>query len=234
MPNDQTPPVGTEQEPVTPETTPPADAPAAPAPQPAPAVDYQKKFQQSSSEAQILNAKNKDLEDRLRTLTTQEAPTELELKQRFPEWDGYDSFTKTVLTNQLAQEKRLAKQENEILQMTATQKWEADLKSLTKQPQYAKLRGDEGFEDFVFQPKHRGVDLSVLADAYLQRTGNGETTPPAPSTPPPAPIRDEGLPKGSGGPRTADVPQMSAEEIEAIRTKDPKRYREMLIKGQIV
>src|SRR5665213_2408810 len=109
-----TPPVGTEvveplipeeAEPVkTPEAEPQAEEPAAPtgeepevpeaptpaAPQP-PTVE--ERYRQSSSEAMILNSKNKGLESTIQQLTSEDAPTEAELLTEYPEYKDYNAVT---------------------------------------------------------------------------------------------------------------------------------------------
>ena len=95
---------------------------------------------------------------------------------------------------------------------------------MTLIPKYAQLAGDKDFEDYVFKPNHKGVDIETLANAYLYK---GTIEAPAPEIP------SDGLERGSGGPRTAPETGMSAEEAEALRISDPKGFRQALITGKI-
>jgi hypothetical protein len=210
-----------------------AETPEPNAPQTPPAdVDYAKKFSDSAREAQILMEKNRRLEDRVRTLTTQDAPTESELQQRYPEWGQYNEFTKNVLSNQLVLERKNARLTDTVLEITDEQRQAMQFNRLVKQPKYAKLKEDAGFEEFTSSPKYKGMELEVLADAYLSRQGDGDITPPTttPRTP-----RTEGLPRGSGGGQraAAEQPQYSDEEVTAMMTKDPKKFRDLVKKGII-
>ena len=244
MDNDQTPANGTAQVNVTPPETPVEENPTTgaepvepnvPQQQPAPPQpDYAEKFKQSAREAQILLEQKKRLEDRIRTLTTQDAPTDSDLKERYPEWDQYNSFTKTVLTNQLVQERANAQLRTELLEITAERKWQTELKELTAKPRYAKLKNDAAFEAFVFQPKHKGLDITVLADAFLfTASGAGDDTV-SPETPPAPVSRREVIPRGSGGGRTQEAaPKYTDEELTAMRTSDPKLFRQLLKEGKV-
>lgn len=234
---DQTPLSGTEQEPITPQANPVTEpgtqaAPAAPVEPQQPAIDYAEKFKHSSREAQILKARAEMLESRVNQLTAPDAPNEAELRSTFPEWDGYDAFTKGVLTRQLATEKRAARTEALLIEQLAEQKWQEDLKNLARNPKYQSLRDDPQFEAFVLKPGHKGLAIETLARAYLfQEPDDRPTTPP---TPAPQSTDTPELEMGQGGPRTTEKPKLSAEEAQVIMTTNPKRYREMLISGEIV
>lgn len=232
MANDQTP-QGTEQEPITPQPNPeepqtpkePA-APATPAePQePKPGEpDYKEKFTQSSREAQILAAKNKKLQEELDKINNQTPPTDAEMKEKFPEWETLNTVTQDVLRRQIQLEKKVTNQDRIIAEQLAEQKFQAELRELYQNPEYKDLQGDKDFEEFVLKPKHRGLDIRTIADAYLLRN----------KKPAPAPERTQGLEPGSGGPRNVPDVGMTLEEADALRQKDPKKYRELLRTGQI-
>jgi hypothetical protein len=241
----QTPAQGTEQEPVTPqvdqepetpEVTPPVEpaAPAAPEPEtPATAQpatpDYKQKFVDSSKES-ILNAARVDVaNDRINELTKTDTPTDEAMRQLYPEWDAMDAFTKGVLIKQEAtamqQANLLAKQQ----EIDARQKLEDQLDDVIDNSEYApKLKGKEAdFKRFARNPKNRGIAAETLAKAFLF-DAEGET--PAPN---PTPMT-EALPTGSGGPREPLKPKkISIEDAAQIRKTDYKRYKQLLDSGAI-
>src|SRR5947209_590080 len=99
--SDQTPPEGTEQVPATAtvaeETVQtPAIAPEPPVADPvAPEVpqvpDYKDKFQHSASEALILHAQNKQKDELINKLTSQDAPSEAEINAEYPTFAQMDA-----------------------------------------------------------------------------------------------------------------------------------------------
>ena len=238
----QTPQPGTEQENVTPQKTPAGEipdttvntpeTPGAPETPQTPAAqtppDYQKKFSQSAAEAQILLGRNKVLEDRYNKLTSQDTPTEAELREAYPSWDSMNAVEKDVYKNILTERKRNNRIEATLLEMTAEQRFTAEMNALLAKPEYSVLHGDAEFTEFVLRPKHKGLDIQTLADAYLFKKGLKE-----PETPTSPVQRDPGLPKGSGGPRTTEQPGLSDDEVATIRKTDPKRFRQMLKTGEI-
>jgi hypothetical protein len=222
----------TEQEPVTPQTPetetpktePTAPEPVAPQPQPEePQIDYKEKFAASTREAQRLAKELEDERNRIKSLTNND-PTESELRERYPEWDQLDAYNQRVLKNMLATEKRTANLQTQLLEQEAERKWQSELRDLTRKSEYKSLKDDPEFENYVFQPKHKGLDIETLADAFLHK--KGDTNTPAPENP-------GGLEKGSGGPKEAPKTKLKPADVEAMRTNDPKKFRELLSTGAI-
>lgn len=205
----------------------PEPAPAPPAPQP-PTVE--ERYRQSSSEAIILNSKNKNLESTLNKLISEDTPTEAELLAEYPDLKSYNAVTQKLMRDTLGNKKRQMRISLQFIEQDAERKWQADLRQIVRKPEYASLRGDEKFEEFVFQPKHQGVDIQTLADAYLVRTGRA--APAAPAIPPkPA---SPGLPRGSGGSRTPARPaKISLEQAAILRVNNYKEYLAQVKAGNI-
>ncbi len=76
------------------------------------------------------------------------------------------------------------------------------------------------FELYRQKPENKGMSMSTAAKAYL--IDNGMFDQPR-----------AGLESPSGGPRTPVSGALTPEEIKQIRETDPRKYREMLEKGQI-
>lgn len=224
---DLTPDLGNDpQEPVTPQV-----------PNPEPQLDVETRLKQleeeneklkirnseSSREAQLLIEQNKLKDERLNKLTNQEAPTDDELKQTYPNWDEMDYGTQTFLKNQAALEKKVAATSNILLDKLEEEKWQDDLARIkTKHPELADKESD--FKAFAYKPSHKNIDVDTLAKAFLF-DNKAEAVKPNPT---PGAV----LEQGSGGPKLPPA-EISMEDVAVIRTADPKRYRELLMRGQI-
>ncbi len=215
-----------------PEPTPQPEPAPAPAPQPLP--DVNERYRQSSSEAMILNGKNKTLEDTLNKLTSEDTPTEAELLAEYPEFKQYNATTQKLMRDTLETKKRQRRIDLSLIQDRAERQLEHDLRTVTSQEKYSSLRTDDKFKDFVLKPQHKGVDIQTLADAYLVRTG--KIQPDGGSTPPPAPAPaapSSGIPRGSGGPRTTKPKKLTIEEASVLRQTNYKEYMRQLRAGNI-
>jgi len=78
----------------------------------------------------------------------------------------------------------------------------------------------DDFESFRELPENKGMPLKTAAKAFLIEKGQMDPVRPGLETP-------------GGGPRVPVTPTMTAEQVKEIREKDPRKYREMLEKGQI-
>lgn len=177
----------------------------------------------------ILNSKNKNLESTLNKLTSEDTPTEAEILAEYPEFKTYNAVTQKLMSDTLENKKRQMRINLQLITQEAQRKWEADLRSIVRKPEYASLRGDDKFEEFVFQPKYVGVDIQTLADAYLVRTGKTQAAPAEPKAPPVS----SGLPRGSGGPRGATPRKLTIEEGSVLRNTNYKEYMRQLRAGNI-
>jgi hypothetical protein len=209
--------------PQMPPNDPPAGDPPAGDP-PADPIDYKEKFSQSTRENQILQAQlDEERRKNARRELTNE-PAESELQAAFPEWEymtdtekrlARQSFTANKLAADLAREREEQREQN---------RWNTDLElAIAKE---TALRGrEQAFKDFANKPTHRGAPTDVLVDAFLRRS-----PPPAPASAAPQPT----LEPGNGGPRgpIESKKKYTAEEIMAIQTAEPKKYRQMLLAGE--
>ena len=94
----------------------------------------------------------------------------------------------------------------------------AKSKVLDKYPVLKDLQGE--LDAFRADPENKGMNLQTAAKAFLTEKGLLEPT-------------RKGVEKGSGGPRQALSTGMSDSDIKNLRETNYKKYREMVIKGQI-
>lgn len=200
---------------------------ATPEPEPAPEQpDYQEKFRNSASEALILHAQVKQKDDLLNKLTSQDAPSESEILAEYPDYQGFDETSKKFVIDVLTTKKRQARIDRHFAEQEAERSWQQELKSVTSKPGYNSLASDPEFEKFVFQPKHKGLDVQVLADAYLMRTGKVAPQPTRQVQKQPA------MPTATVR-QTPKSNKISLEEASKIRQTNHKEYLRLVKAGMI-
>lgn len=209
-------------------TAPEAD----PQPQPAPEGYVPKQKFVASAQESILNAERiKVANTRIEQLTKNDTPTDEAMRQLYPAWDQMDEFSKTVLIRQETLAMQQAAQTVRQQDIIARQQLEDEIESLLDNPKYSKLISKQAeFKRFAMRKENRGIPADKLAAAFLF-DGEDETPP---TTPNPAPTKDPGLEKGSGGPRIPPKPKkVSLEEAGNLRKTNYKEYMRLLKAGMI-
>ncbi len=177
------------------------------------AIDYKKKFSESSAEALRIREENK-------RLSQEKAELEAKLSQRDDDtslsreydMDLLSETEKAILKNQ-------KKLEKELQLMKEEKAWAEDFGKAVKQFPKLADRADE-FKEFCYQyPKT--IDAPTLAKAFLFEEPQEEKPTPK-----------KGLEKPSSGSRQ---PQsgMSIEDITRLRTSDPKAYIKAIRDGSL-
>lgn len=224
--------------PVVPPATPPATPPAQPATPTAPEKknepDYKKKFSDSTRRNQIVESQFKELQKVLGDITKQEIPTDDEMVALIPEWDMLTDREKNNERKLIVLERR----QNHMLNTFSSISSESE--SLQKLEEFAqgepRLAGrEEEFYSFATDPRNKGASPEVLLNAFLfENTPAVEPTvpvvPPVVETPP---SLERGTPSGNMPPVKTGNEPMSADELKLLRTTDPRKYNEMIRKGQI-
>jgi chemotaxis protein histidine kinase CheA len=177
----------------------------------------ERKFAESTREAQILAAKNKTLEERQHI----NQPTEDDLRKAFPTFEYMTDTEKdlarsTFVATQTAQELR-----QEKLQRDAEAQWNRDIETFVIADPKLQGREDE-FRKFAMKKSHRGAPLDVLKGAFLYETPVVTPRDPAP-----------GLEGGSGGTREPAKKGLSAEDLRNLRTSDYQAYLEYVKNNDI-
>ena len=222
---------------VTPPAAPEIVSPVPPAPV-VPEVDYRAKFGNSTRENQVLQGELESLTKQLGEITKEEIPTDEEMKQKYPEYEFADSLMQSVLKRQEVQDRRQkgialnvgkflgsVTRRNELAAIVATN---------------AALAGKETkFIDFASDPSRANTPVATLVSAFLfevkDETPAPVPTPPTPPVPPAIrqqPVLERGTPSGGETPSTPSA-ERSPEELQALRTSNPREYNELIRKGQI-
>ena len=189
-------------------------------------VNYRKKFSESTTENQILQAKLKAAEEKLGKITSAEIPAEQELKNLYLDWEIMSEPERKLAEKNLILERRLKKVEQDFGGMKEEKEWNEQVDNFLEKGKildtYPELDGKEKeFREFANKPTHKGASLDVLAQAFLFREG-GEV---------PSVRRTPVLEPGSGGPKeTPKSKKMTSEELKVLRENDPKKWREIITK----
>ena len=229
-------PQGNEAPPAAPvEITPNEVVPPVPAPAPTPVVptpvDYKKKFGESTRENQIVTSRLSELQKVLGDITRQEVPTEDEMKRIEPEWEYLTDREKAREMKIVVLERR----QNHIIKTFSD--ITTDVDNVRKLGEYieskSELKGKEdAFRAFASKDSNKGVAMETLLAAFLYEVRDdtpAPVTPPADDTPP---SLERSRPSGGTPPPPANRGR-SDEELKELRTKDPKRYNELIRTGQI-
>ena len=208
---------------VTPEASPEAEEVETPAQEPQPPqVDYQKKFKESAREAQIIAEKAKQAQARLQHLTSNNTPTEDELRQAYLNWDLMNDVEKDVYRRLFVSEKKNARLEHTVLDWLEQQQWEKDFSAVLKSNPALREK-EEDFKTYCYKPTHKNVPLDVLVKSFLFEIKEDA----------PAPASRPTLQRGSGGPKPEVKTKLSAEDADLIRRTDPKKFRDLIMEGKI-
>ncbi len=173
--------------------------PAEPVVETPPAIDYEKKFKESSKENQVLAAKLA-AEEKARQELTKE-PTDSELRTAFPEWEQMSETEKTLARRTLNSERVSQSALATASKFQQEREWATSLELAATDPA---LQGKEdAFKKYASKPQYRNVPTDVLVSAFL-----GTLTPASRPTPAPA------LLAGNGGPRETPKPKtITADEL---------------------
>lgn len=207
-------------EPPTPPAEPPATPPGTPPP-PTPPVDYEKKFKESSREAQLLGYKNKEINKAFEEAAALPEPTDEEMEKLFSDWKDLGKTQQ-----QIAKDSVLNKKKFEIIS-TATSKfkqvdeWDEKITGFVTDPKvliaHPELEGkEEEFKHFAAQESRRGFDLETLVLAF-----NGEL-----AKNPPAPNKGKMFETGDHRSPTPPAPKDDKVSLEAAATLQKTNYKE--------
>jgi hypothetical protein len=184
---------------------------------PAPAIDYEKKFADSTRENQLLRERLA-AEEKARQEQTKE-PTEPELRTAFPLWESMSDTEKELARRTVRAERIGGNAALEVQDIKAERSWATSIE-LVLASNNALQGKEQAFRQYASRPQYRNVPMDVLVNSFLQTQG---TAPEPKVTPKP------GLEPGSGGPRTTPKPAgLTMEQLAALRKSDTKAYEQYL------
>jgi len=209
---------------------------AAPAPVETPAApDYKEKFASSARRNQVVEAQNEELQQIVRDITKEDRPTDDEMRAADPDWDLRSDFEKNLAVKVEAQGRAAKRVDAEMRRITIEGKRKLEIARIIDTEPRLKGR-EEAFEKFSQDPRNSLAPATVLLNAFLFDAGEAAPAPtPAPAPKPKGvpPALQRGNPSGGRPPTPRKPGEFSPEDLKNLRTTDPKRYNEMIRKGQI-
>jgi len=191
--------------------------------------DYKKKFVESTREAQVLHAKNKQLVDAVDEASLIEV-TEEDLQKEYGDWDLMTDTEKRLAKESLLSTRRFNVIRDEQLKFKDVEVWNEKVNVFADDPKtlvdHPELEGKvEEFKLFASKPTRRGVDFTDLIPAFLYNESKNK----------PAPKKGQMFEQGTGG-NTKPKPKgdkISTEEGRLLMKTDYNKFKEMLKAGKI-
>lgn len=214
----------------------PEPEPSEPAPEPTPSEppkpspDYKKKFSESSSEAQILFARNKAVNEAIIQAKNLPDPTEEELQAANPEWEVMSDFERKTAKANFINERRWKIVDESTKPFVDMEKWAEEVRTFVGTEANLKnnpgLAGKEDqFVEYATRVTKSGVPFEVLIPAFLHSEGLKKTE-----------HKGGMFPTGVGGPNDKIKPKsdkISVEQGRQLRQTDYNKWKEMLKAGKI-
>lgn len=198
-----------------------------------PAVDYKKKFSESTKRNQIVESQFRELQKVLGDITRQEIPSDEEMIAIDPDWEYRSDFEKNLSIKTIVLEKR----QNQILHTIGniTKETELSEKIVTFIESEPKLKGkEESFYDFATSPKNKGASMEVLLGAFLYNAGDTTEVPtPTPPSDERPPMLNRATPRGGNDPKPEKDGNYTDEEMKVLRTQNPKQYFKLIRTGKL-
>lgn len=193
--------------------------------------DYEKKFVDSSTEAQLLYAKNKKITEAIEKAGEVPEPTEEEMIKEFPDWEMMSDFEKTMAKNSVVSKRGFDAIKEATKEFKDMDVWNVkvdefltDAMTFVNTPQ---LEGKEDeFKIFATKQTRRGVDFEDLVSAFLY----------AKSLEAPKKKKSQMFESGTAG--ANDKPKPKSDKISTadsirLRQTDYKKYLRLLSEGKI-
>ncbi len=191
---------------------------------PKPKTDIEKKLLNSTREAQILYARNKQVQDAISKAAEIPEATEEELKIEFSNWDDLDDFSKKMARDSY-QSKRFQQSIMEVNKhFKSLEAWEGKVTEFIEDPgtlvNDPSLEGrEEEFKIFATKPTRIGVDFDVLVAAFQYELNKSK----------PEKKKGKMLESGNGGEKSKPAVNdgsISVDEASILRKTDFRKYME--------
>lgn len=193
---------------------------------------WKTKFQESSREAQIIAEREKEAKAKLEEATKPKEITDDLMKEKYPDWDAYDDGVKAALKNQVKLEQEVTTLKKSQSEYHNERKWDSQINSFldenTETEKYP-IKDREAFRKFVSKPERKGMNLDVLAAAFVYEVGS--------TTPKPEKKKGSMLESGSGQGATqkhkSDKKEYTAEDAKLLRENNPREYERLVRSGKL-
>ena len=132
----------------------------------------EKRYIESTREAQVLSAKNKKMNDAFEEASSISDVSEVELKAEYSDWDLMSDFEQKLAKKNLINDKRFEAIQKVTKEFKDVDAWLGKVGEFVEDPKslisYPSLEGKtEEFKLFASKPTRRGVDFEDLVSAFL-------------------------------------------------------------------
>jgi len=184
-----------------------------------PKVDYETKFKESTKEAMIMKAKLDEIE------AEKNKPVEINdeyMKANYPDWEDMTVTEQRLARRTEEQDQKIKELTNKTNEYNNDKKWRDQIDSLVDDVEftetYPKMKGKtEEFKKFCSKPTRKGVDMDILASAFLFEV---KDTPKELKT-----LFKET--KGSSA-KTAPKAKLTTDEQKALRKGSNSKFMDLL------
>lgn len=191
-----------------------------------------KKLRASTQEAQILYARNKQVQDAIENAAAIEAPTDDEMRKEFSDWDKMSDFEKKIARDSEHNKRKVESITNATTKFKELDKWQKEVDEFIDNPETVanepRLDGKEDeFRVFATKPTRRGVAFDDLVKAFLFDVESERKSRPK--------KKGKMFENGTGGRKRekAKKTKLSASEAGKLRKTDYKKYVSLLKSGKI-
>lgn len=195
-------------------------------------AEKDKKLKASSREAQILYARNKQVQEAIQKASEMPDPTDEEMQAEYSDWDVMSDFEKKMARESEASKRRLKAITDVNQQFKDLESWQNQVDTFMDNPQTLidnpALEGRiEDFKEFATRPTRRGVDFDILISSFLYQIDSEKPTKKK---------KKSMFPSGSGGEATRPPKpnnKISIEQARQLRKNNYSEYKRLLLEGKI-
>lgn len=190
-----------------------------------------KKLKASSREAQILYARNKQVQEAIQKASEMPEPTDEEMMAEYQDWDVMSDFEKKMARESEASKRRLKAITDVNQQFKDLEAWQKQVDTFMDDPQTLidnpALEGRvDDFREFATKPTRRGVDFDILISSFLYQIDSDKTSK-----------KKKGMfPKGNGGQQqkpSKSTNKISLDQARELRKNNYSEYKRLLLEGKI-
>lgn len=194
---------------------------------------WKTKFQESSREAQIIAEREKEVKAKLEEATKPKEITDDLMKEKYADWDSYDDAVKATLKNQVKLEQEVTALKQSQSEYHNERKWDGKINSFldeNSETEKYPIKDREAFRKFVSKPERKGMNLDVLAAAFVYEVG---TTTPAKPEKKRGSMLEGGSGQGATQKHKSDKKEYTAEDAKVLRENNPREYERLVRSGKL-
>lgn len=204
-----------------------------PEPKPEDTAEYWKtKFQESSREAQIIAEREKEAKAKLEEATKPKEITDDLMKEKYADWDSYDDAVKATLKNQVKLEQEVTALKQSQSEYHNERKWDSKINSFldeNAETEKYPIKDREAFRKFVSKPERKGMNLDVLAAAFVYEVGSTTSKPEKKK----GSMLESGSGQGATQKHKSDKKEYTAEDAKVLRENNPREYERLVRSGKL-